>query len=185
MRRAGLLVHGMFIALPSDTAEIIRRNGAFARKYVTSLQYLFEVPLPGTKRTSEHERSGSLLFDEVRDLELYDGMHVVVRPDRMQPWEMQALVTREYRDFYSVSRVVAAALRGVFLRFHRLSVAQREHLARLAPGRRLRQWLRYHVEYKFAPVAFLATGRSRVRAFMRDPDYADFLERLGRPQGAR
>jgi radical SAM superfamily enzyme YgiQ (UPF0313 family) len=178
MRRFGLLVHGMFIALPGDTAEVIKRNGTYARKYVTSLQYLFEVPLPGTKRTDSHERAGTLLFKRIQDLELFDGMHVVVRPEWMSPAEMQALVTREYRRFYSVWRVVMAALSGAFLRFRRLTSAQRDYLARLAPRRRLRAWLRFHVEYKFAPVAFLATGRRRVRAFMRDPDYARYLARL-------
>jgi radical SAM superfamily enzyme YgiQ (UPF0313 family) len=178
MRRYGLLVHGMFMALPGDTARIIRRNGAYARKYVTSLQYLFEVPLPGTKRSLEHEQGDRLLFDDLSDLELFDGMHVLVRPDSMPAARMQDLVTREYRRFYSMRRVVAAALRGTFLRFRRLTEAQRAHLAQLEGRRRLRAWLRFHVEYKFAPVAFLAIGRRRVRAFMRDPDYARFLARL-------
>jgi len=69
----------MFIALSEDSAEVIRRNGEYARKYVTSLQYLFETPLPGTKRTKQHELSGALLFRGLDDLALYDGMHVVVR----------------------------------------------------------------------------------------------------------
>ncbi len=58
IRRYGLLVHGMFIAFAGDTAETLKRNGEFAREYVTSLQYLFETPLPGTKSTAEHEAAG-------------------------------------------------------------------------------------------------------------------------------
>ena len=91
---------------------------------------------------------------------------------------MQRLVAAEYRRFYSMRRIVLAALGGAFLRFRRLSVAQREYLRALRPRARLRKWLRFHVEYKFAPVAFLAIGRKRVRDFMRDVDYSRYTERL-------
>ena len=70
MKRDGLLVHGMFIALTEDTRDVIKRNGEYARKYVTSLQYLFETPLPGTKRTAQHAENGALLFAAVEDLAL-------------------------------------------------------------------------------------------------------------------
>lgn len=178
MRRRGLLVHGMFIALKNDTREAIKKNGAYARRYVTSLQYLFETPLPGTKRTREHEADGSILFTALRDLHLYDGMHVVLRPAQMPAEEMQALVLREYRRFYSARRVVAAALSGAFLRFRRLGGGQRAYVQQVRGIRRLRRWLRLHIEYKFAPVAFRATGWARVRTLLHDPDYAEFLTRV-------
>ena len=179
MRRHGLLVHGMFIAFKEDTAEVIRRNGEYARKYVTSLQYLFETPLPGTKRTAEHEATGSFLFREPRDLALYDGMHVVLRPEKMGAAEMQALVDEAYRRFYSTRRIVAAALRGTFGRFHRLSEAQRAYLARLELRQRVKSWAWFHIQYKFAPVGFLAIGRHRIREMMQDQEYAAYLSRLG------
>jgi len=178
MKRAGIVVHGMFIALTDDTREAIKRNGDYARKYVTSLQYLFETPLPGTKRTREHEAAGSMLFDRLDDLSLYDGMHCVLRPIQMRAAEMQVLVEREYRRFYSVPRIVRAALEGAFLRFRTLSHAQRTALRELPAGRRLTKWLRFHAEYKFAPAAFLAIGRKRVRDILADPGYAEFVERL-------
>jgi len=178
MRRYGLLVHGMFIALAEDTHEVVRRNGDYARKYVTSLQYLFETPLPGTKRTHRHESNGTLLFDELEDLSLYDGMHVVVRPEKMAPGEMQELVLKAYRRFYSIRRIVGSALAGTFLRFRRLSEAQRVYLKNLGLRRRLKMWMRFHIEYKYAPVSFLAIGRQRVRAFLRDPDYLAYNSRL-------
>ena len=128
MRRYGLMVHGMFIALAEDSREVVRRNGVFARKYVTSLQYLFETPLPGTKRTRRHVSEGSLLFDSLEDLSLYDGMHVVVKGESLEPTEMQSLVERAYRRFYSIRRIVGAALSGAFLRFRRLTAQQRAYL---------------------------------------------------------
>jgi radical SAM superfamily enzyme YgiQ (UPF0313 family) len=179
MRRYGLLVHGMFIALREDSKQTIKRNGEYARRYVTSLQYLFETPLPGTKRTAVHEESGAVMFRELEDLGLYDGMHVVVRPDLMQPGEMQKLVTREYERFYSAGRIVAAALRGTFLRFRRLSEGQRAYLSYMSPLRRLRWWFKFHFEYKFAPVGFLAVGHRRIRQMMHDSSYSQFNSRLG------
>lgn len=178
MRRAGLVVHGMFIALNSDTRQTIRRNGAFARKYVSSLQYLAETPLPGTKRTAEHESQGALLFPELPDLRFYDGMHVVLRPTLMAADEMQQRIAREYRRFYSWGRIVRSALAGTFLRFRRTTAAQRAYLAQLSGGARLRKWLRFQVEYKYAPVSFLYIGRRRVREILKAPDYGAFLERL-------
>jgi len=178
MKRAGIIVHGMFIALTDDTREAVKRNGDYARKYVTSLQYLFETPLPGTKRTREHEAAGNMLFERLEDLSLYDGMHCVLRPLKMRAADMQRLVEREYRRFYSVRRIVGAAVEGALLRFRTLTDGQRAVLRQLPVSRRVAQWLRFHAEYKFAPVAFLAIGRKRVYDILKDPGYAAFVSRL-------
>jgi radical SAM superfamily enzyme YgiQ (UPF0313 family) len=178
MRRYGLVVHGMFIALNEDTREVIRHNGAYARRYVSSLQYLFETPLPGTKRTREHISRGAMLFDRLEDLAFLDGMHVALRPLRMAPREMQDLVAREYKRFYSVRRMVYAAVRDTFARHRRLSQSQRAFLARLDVRQRFKWWTRFHVEYKYAPTSFLAIGRRRIKDFMRDREYAEYVHRL-------
>jgi radical SAM superfamily enzyme YgiQ (UPF0313 family) len=178
MRRQGLVVHGMFIAFAEDTGEVIRRNGDFARRFVSSLQFLFETPLPGTKRTAEHQARGALLFQSLDELRFFDGMHVAIRPQNMPASKMQEQVERVYRRFYSLPRIVAAALRGAFGRFRRLSDAQRTQLARLPVRERIASWAWLHVQYKFAPASFLAQGRSRLRAFMRDPEYRTYLEML-------
>lgn len=178
MRRYGLLVHGMFIAFAGDTAETLRRNGEFARTYVTSLQYLFETPLPGTASTAEHEASGRILFRDIDTLRFLDGMHVALRPERMTARQMQEVVLDEYQAFYSRLRIVKAALAGAFLRFRRLGEGHWRYLHSLPPMLRFRQWAWMHVQYKFAPVAVLVTGRRRVLAFMRDAEYAEYLSTL-------
>ena len=178
LKRSGILVHGMFIALTEDTREAIKLNGDYARKYVTSLQYLFETPLPGTKRTREHEAAGNMLFEKLEDLSLYDGMHCVLRPLKMRAEEMQHLVEREYRRFYSTRRIVGAALQGAFVRFRTLTEGQRAVLRDLPFRRRIAKWFRFHIEYKFAPVAFLAVGHTRARRMLRDAGYAAFVDRL-------
>ncbi len=180
MRRHGLLVHGMLIAFAGDTAETLRRNGRFARKYLTSLQYLFETPLPGTKSTAEHEAAGRVLFHEIPHLRFLDGMHVAIRPQRMPAKEMQELVTAEYRAFYSRLRIARAFLAGLLLRYRRLGPGQRRYLRGLPPKRRLREWMWMHLQFRFAPWAVLRTGRRRVLAFLEDAEYAQYLGSLER-----
>jgi radical SAM superfamily enzyme YgiQ (UPF0313 family) len=178
MRRYGLMVHGMFIALNEDSREVIERNARFARKCVTSLQYLFETPLPGTVRTHEHEARGSMLFSAMEDLALFDGMHVVLKPENMLPAEMQDLVLHAYKRFYSSGRVVAAALRGTFARFRRLTEPQRRYLRQLRLRERIRQWAWFQIEYKYAPVGFLEIGRRRMREMLVDPAYVSYEARI-------
>lgn len=178
MRRYGLLVHGMLIAFAGDTAETLRRNGRFARKYFTSLQYLFETPLPGTESTAEHEAAGRVLFHKIEHLRFLDGMHVAIRPERMSASEMQELVTAEYQAFYSRLRIVRAFLAGLLLRHRRLGPGQRRYLRELPPATRIRQWAWMHLQFKFAPWAVLRTGRQRVLAFLKDADYGQYLGSL-------
>jgi len=178
IRRNGLLVHGMFIAFASDTAETLARNGRFARKYVTSLQYLFETPLPGTKSTAEHEAAGRVLFHEIDDLKYVDGMHVSIRPEMMTPRQMQEIVTAEYRKFYSRLRIVGAFAEGLLLRYRRLGEGQRRYLRALPPARRMREWTRLHLQFKFARWEILRIGRQRILASLKDADYMEYLGKL-------
>lgn len=178
MKRYGLVVHGMMIAFANDAGDTLKRNGRYARKYVTSLQYLFEVPLPGTKRTAEHEAAGRIMWRELPDLKFLDGMHVALRPDRISAREMQEIVTRQYRRFYSRGRVAAAFLDGLFLRRRSLPASQRLRLRGMRGWRRVREWAWLHLQFKFAPWALLSIGRQRVMDFMRDPEYLAYLSQL-------
>lgn len=178
MQRYGLLVHGMMIAFATDTAETLRRNGRYARKYVTSLQYLFETPLPGTKLTALHERAGRIMWRDIPHLKFLDGMHVAIRPVKMSPKEMQAIVTREYEKFYSRGRIALAFVRGLLVRHRALSLSERTYLRQLQPLRRLREWSWMHLQFKFAPWVFLRIGRQRVLAFLHDAEYGSYLRQL-------
>jgi len=179
IRRYGLLVHGMFIAFAGDTAETLRRNGQFARKYVTSLQYLFETPLPGTKSTAQHEAAGRVLFHDIAELKYVDGMHVSIRPQHLSASLMQEVVIDEYRRFYSRMRITRAFITGAFLRNRRLGEGLSTYLRSLPPARRVREWAWLHLQFKFAPWAILRIGRRRVLAFLDDAEYTEYLESLG------
>jgi hypothetical protein len=178
IKRHGLLVHGMFIAFAGDAADTLRRNGRFARKYVTSLQYLFETPLPGTRSTAEHEAAGRVIFSRIDELKYLDGMHVALRPLQVSAKQMQEVVTDEYRKFYSRTRIARAFLSGLLLRYRRLGPGMRAYLRSLPPAQRLREWAWLHLQFKFAPWMMLRMGRQRVLEFLRDADYAEYLGKL-------
>lgn len=178
MRRYGLMSHGMLIAFGNDTLATIRENGHFARKYFTTLQYLFEVPLPGTDKTQQYKLENRLLWDNFEDLAFYNGMHVVLKPKYISPLEMQEAVFREYEKFYSQFRIVTAFVRGLFLRWRLLNPGQRNYLRKLPLGKRFLQWLRYHLEWKLAPWSLRLIGRRRVEAFRNDPKYQNYLKQL-------
>ena len=178
IRKHGLLVHGMFIAFTNDTAETLRRNGRIARNYVTSLQYLFETPLPGTKSTAEHEAAGRVLFHDTADLKFLDGMHVSIRPELMSAKEMQSVVAAEYAKFYSRMRISRAFVTGLLFRHRRLGEGLRGYLRTLPPARRMREWAWLQLEFKFAPWAILRVGRQRFLDFLKDADYTEYLGKL-------
>ena len=146
---------------------------------MTSLQYLFETPLPGHEA---HGRARGGRRPALRRLpttsRYYDGMHVVLRPDKMPANEMQRLVVDEYRKFYSRWRIVSDRARGDLRRFRRLSEAQRAVLSGMRSLDRFKRWLWFHIEYKYAPVTFTALGYARVRQMLRDPSYEAYLSRL-------
>jgi len=118
------------------------------------------------------------MFHAVPELRFLDGMHVAIRPSRITPEQMQRVVTREYRRFYSRIRIARAFLNGLLLRYRRLGEGQRIYLRSLRPWRRVREWAWMHLEFKFAPWEMLRVGRRRVVEFMHDPDYNDYLARL-------
>jgi hypothetical protein len=103
---------------------------------------------------------------------------------QMRAAEMQELVEREYRRFYSWPRIVKAAIQGAFTRFRTFTEPQRARLRELPAGKRFARWLRIHSEYKFTPAIFLAMGRRRLHDMIADPAYRDFLVRLQSTQAS-
>jgi len=101
-RRNGFWVHGMMmLGGDGDTKETLRETGKWVDKNVDSVQYFAPIPIPGTRFHLRMEREGRIL---TRELYLYDGQHVVIRPKNFTPYEMQKILFRMYRDFYSIRR---------------------------------------------------------------------------------
>ena len=145
---AGIRVHGMFIfGSDADDVETIRRTARWAvAQKVDSAQFVILTPLPGTRVFDELDRTGRLL---TRDWSLYDTHHVVFRPARMSPFELQMETLRAQAHFYSPLQVARSVIHGdgfnVFIRLY--------------AGRHNRAWLRTHRDFLERLRACEHTGR--------------------------
>lgn len=111
-RRAGFLVHGMFIfgypipggtPVPVPARERVRRFQTFIRQAkIDTVQVLLPVPLPGTELTARLMRDGRVYPRELIGWEYYDGNFPLFEPDPpLTAEEMQdslrAIMGRFYR----------------------------------------------------------------------------------------
>lgn len=107
----GIFVHGMFVlGSDADSTETIDQTIAFAKEMnLDTAQFFALTPIPGPPLTRKLEAEGRVL---TQDWHLYDAQHVVVRPQRMTPAELQHGITRAFREFYSPRE----GLRRLFVR---------------------------------------------------------------------
>lgn len=100
----GIHVHGMFVfGGDDDTVETIRKTVNFAlQARIDTVQFLILVPLPGTPVFKKLEQEGRLL---TRNWNLYDGHHVVFRPQKMSPLELQTETIAAFKKFYSIKNL--------------------------------------------------------------------------------
>ena len=118
LRRYGIKTHGMFVlGGDGDTVQTLRGTVDFAlRHHIDSLMLNILTPGPGTRQYAEMKAQGRLLNTR---WQLYDGQHVVFRPQQMTPDELQRETLRGYQRFYSMRRLLGYV---VTLRFARLRV---------------------------------------------------------------
>ncbi|MFW5886145.1 MAG: B12-binding domain-containing radical SAM protein [Bacteroidota bacterium] len=93
-------VHGMFIfGADTDSKDIFHLTSDFCRKSgIGSVQYMILTPLPGTEFYRKIEKENRLLH---KKWEFYDAMHVVFKPAKMKPKELQQGMVSAFRKFYS------------------------------------------------------------------------------------
>lgn len=105
-----IAVHGMFmLGADDDTPETIRETLSFANAMrIDTVQFMAIVPLPGTSTAHELEQAGRIL---THDWSLYDGHHVVYRPENMSPEQLQRGILWGMRQFYSWRNALAYAVR--------------------------------------------------------------------------
>ena len=98
---------GIIVGLDGDGPEVFERTwSALRRVRPAACAFTLPVPYPGTAFHRQMDRAGRIL---TRDAALYDGRHVVLRPARMTPGELEAGYHRLTRAFYG--------LRGQLRRF--------------------------------------------------------------------
>lgn len=100
-QKYGIGLHGMFVlGADDDTVETIRETVNFALEHqIDTIQLCALTPFPGTAVHGQMAAEGRILH---QNWEMYDGLHVVVRPKRMSPYELQSGIVREMKRFYSI-----------------------------------------------------------------------------------
>ncbi|MBU2634625.1 MAG: B12-binding domain-containing radical SAM protein [Nanoarchaeota archaeon] len=98
-KKWGFWIHGMMIVgADGDTPETLRETSSWANKYLDSVQLFSQVPLPGTDYHDNMVEQKRILTN---DYSLYDGNHVVVRPENFTPLELQLTINNMFKSFYS------------------------------------------------------------------------------------
>jgi radical SAM superfamily enzyme YgiQ (UPF0313 family) len=112
LHKRGIAVEAAFIfGMDNDTTEVFDRTLEFLNESAVEVAQLTMVtPFPGTPLYEELEREGRIL---TRDWKYYDFNHVVFRPRRMSPEELQAGTDKLVEEFYSY-KAMARRIRAAF-----------------------------------------------------------------------
>jgi radical SAM superfamily enzyme YgiQ (UPF0313 family) len=101
--RRKIKVHGMFVLGSDDDSErTIWDTLKFAIKQrIDTIQMSILTPFPGTKVHDELKKQRRIFS---QDWDLYDGQHIVFRPNLLSAKQLQLDVVRAYTQFYSLSK---------------------------------------------------------------------------------
>lgn len=109
LHRHGIQIIGCFIfGLDNDTPEVFERTAEFVERYVDVPQLSVLTPFPGTALFARLEREGRILH---RDWSRYDITHVVFRPKRMSPRELEIGYREILRRTFGWGRMFLRAAR--------------------------------------------------------------------------
>ncbi len=111
LRRQRIHIHGMFVfGFDQDDWQTVKKTVRFARRArLTSSQFLILTPLPGSELYNTLKAEQRLTFG---DWTLYDAHHVVFRPARLAPFDLQRAQIFGHRKFYSLKETVKKLMQG-------------------------------------------------------------------------
>ncbi len=106
-------LHGMFVlGADNDTADTIHETVSFALEHgIDTIQICALTPLPGTAVHGQMVAEGRVLH---KNWDLYDGLHVNVRPVKMTSYELQTGIIREMKRFYSLGNAFKIDVRKLW-----------------------------------------------------------------------
>jgi len=112
--RYGIFIHGAFIfGMDAHDRSIFKITVDFVNKVkLDSVQYSILTPLPGTRFYKEMEKEGRIID---RDWSNYDCGHVVFRPKKMSPAELDKGFAWSYVNslsFYSIFKRMSGVFSG-------------------------------------------------------------------------
>ncbi len=109
-RKYGIGLHGMFVlGADNDTLQTVTDTADFAMDMgLDTIQLCALTPFPGTAVYEEMMKEGRVLH---RNWDLYDGLHVVTRPKKMTPYELQLGIIENMKRFYTLMNAFKINLR--------------------------------------------------------------------------
>ncbi len=110
----GIANIGCFITgLDGDGPDVFDATWQFVRRYVDVPQVSVLTPFPGTALYKKFKKQGRLLHE---DWSKYDVTHVVFRPNKMTPEELEDGYSRLVKKVFTSSAIWRRALRYAFTR---------------------------------------------------------------------
>jgi radical SAM superfamily enzyme YgiQ (UPF0313 family) len=105
----GVMINGSFVfGMDHDEADVFDRTVEWAvRNGITTSTFHIQTPYPGTRLYHSLSDGGRIV---TRDWDKYDTRHVVYRPARLTPEELQAGYDRAYSTFYGWRNIALASL---------------------------------------------------------------------------
>jgi len=103
LRDHHIAVHGMFaLGGDDDDSDTIRDTVKFCHEMkLNSAQFAILHPLPGSKLYTTLDSENRIF---TKDWSLYDGTHVVFKPEKLHPLELQEKFFWAWKKFYSLWR---------------------------------------------------------------------------------
>ena len=100
----GIGIHGMFVVDSCDQPAAAKNIVDYAIKAdIDTIQIFSVTPFPGTRSFTENKKN--IIHQQWRN---YDGMHVIVKPEKCSAHDMQMAIVDQMNRFYSLKRALTA-----------------------------------------------------------------------------
>ena len=105
----GIMINGSFVfGMDEDCEDVFDRTVDWAvRNGVTTSTFHIQTPYPGTRLYKAMQAAGRITC---HDWDRYDTRHVVYRPAKLTPEQLETGYHRAYRDFYGWRNIARGAL---------------------------------------------------------------------------
>ncbi|NOY68568.1 MAG: B12-binding domain-containing radical SAM protein [Deltaproteobacteria bacterium] len=97
-------IHGMFVVDSCDQPDAAKHIVDYAIETdIDTIQIFSVTPFPGTRSFTENK-------DRIihQQWSKYDGMHVIVKPEKCSAYDMQMAIVDQMNRFYSIGRAITA-----------------------------------------------------------------------------
>jgi radical SAM superfamily enzyme YgiQ (UPF0313 family) len=104
----GIMINGSFVfGMDEDGPDVFERTVEWAvRNGITTATFHIQTPYPGTRLHQALSAQGRITST---DWDRYDTRHVVYRPARLTPEQLESGYHRAYRDFYAWRNIARGA----------------------------------------------------------------------------